>query len=157
MIEAFYREHFHIVYGYLLSLCGDRHLAEELASAAFLRAAEYIDRYDPRYQPSTWLCTIARNLYYNECKRRKCLVPLEEAPELAAPSPEVLCIRREQVRAIIHASEKLPPLQRQVFYMRLEGMRFGDIALALGKTENWARVTYFRAKNKILAEVEGRL
>ena len=47
--------------------------------------------------------------------------------------------------------------QRQVFLMRLEGMSFRDIGLALGKTENWARVTYFRIKSKILQEMEGEI
>ena len=157
MIEEFYRAHFHVVYGYLLSLCGDKALAEELACAAFLKAAEHIDRYDPKCKPSTWLCTIARNLYYNECKRRKRLVPLEEAREDAAPSPEKLCIRREQAEEVLAAVGRLPELQRRVVLMRLEGMKFADIGLALGRSETWARVTFFRAKAKIIAEVEGEI
>ena len=48
-------------------------------------------------------------------------------------------------------------IQRQVFIMRLEGMPFRDIGLALGKSENWARVTYFRVKGKILQEMEGEI
>lgn len=154
MIEAFYRDNYHIVYGYLLSLCADPTLAEDLASETFLKAVEYIDRYDPRFQPSTWLCTIGRNLYYNEVKRRKPLVSMDHLPEIATASAETLYLEREQAQRIIASAEKLPQIQRQVLYMRLQGMRFQEIGLALGKTENWARVTYFRSKSRILKEME---
>lgn len=154
MLEAFYKDNYHIVYGYLLSLCGDKWLAEELASEVFLKAVEKIDSYDPRYRPSTWLCTIARNLYINEAKRRKRILPLDREIECVAPSPEVLCIQQEQAKQVIEAAKKLPTQQRQVLFMRLEGMNFRSIGAALGKTENWARVTYYRAKTKILTEME---
>jgi len=62
VLEAFYKENYPIVRGYLLSLSGDPWTAEELAAETFLKALERIDTYDPRYRPSTWLCTIARNL-----------------------------------------------------------------------------------------------
>lgn len=154
MLEQFYKDNYRIVYGYLLSLSGDTHLAEELTAEVFLRAVEKIHSYDPRYRPATWLCTIGRNLYINECKRRKRFAPLDEDLECAAPSPETLCIRQDQARQIIAAAQALPQQQRQVLFMRLEGMSFRAIGAALGKTENWARVTYFRAKTKILSEME---
>ena len=155
MLEAFYRDNYRIVYGYLLSLCGDPAVAEDLAAETFLKAMERIDSFDPRYKASTWLCTIGRNLYINHSKRKKRELPLEDAMVCTAPSPEVLYLQREQARQVIEAAKNLPPEQRQVLFMRLEGMAFRDIGLALGKTETWARVTYFRVKSKILQETEG--
>lgn len=154
MLEQFYKENYHIVYGYLLSLCGDTHLAEELTAEVFLRAVEKIHTYDSRYRPATWLCTIGRNLYINECRRRNRFTPLDEDLECPAPSPETLCIQQDQARQVIQAARSLPPQQRQVLFMRLEGMAFREIGTSLGKTENWARVTYFRAKNEILKRLE---
>lgn len=154
MLEKFYRENRRIVYGYLLSICADPHLADDLTSETFLRAAERIDTYDPAYKPSTWLCTIGRNLYLNECKRKKRLRELTEDAMSVMPSPEELLIQHEQAQQVIRIAESLQPEQRQVLFMRLQGMRFRDIGLALGKTENWARVTYFRTKTKIFAEME---
>ena len=55
---------------------------------------------------------------------------------------------------MISAAQKLPPEQRRILFLRLQGMSFRSIAQALGKSENWARVTYFRAKSKILSEME---
>ena len=154
MLHSFYRDHYRIVYGYLLSLCGDPVLAEDLASETFLKAIEHIDTYDPSYKASTWLCTIGRNLYINQRKRRHRHVPLSEAAACTAPSPETLYLQKEQAQQVIAAAKRLPEAHRQVLFMRLEGMRFREIALALGKTESWARVTYYRAKSKILTETE---
>ena len=154
MLESFYRNNYAVVYGYLLSLCGDRHLAEELTAAVFLKAVEKIHTYNPQYKPSTWLCTIGRNLYINECKRTNHQVPLEQDLPCTAPSPETLYIQKEQARLVIAAAKKLPVEQRRVLFLRLQGMSFRSIAQALGKSENWARVTYFRAKSKILSEME---
>lgn len=62
--------------------------------------------------------------------------------------------RRETAASVRRAAEALPPERRQVFWMRLEGLSFREIGAALGRSENWARVTYFRAKNKVLERVE---
>ena len=154
MLESFYLNNYAVVYGYLLSLCGDRHLAEELTAAVFLKAVEKIHTYNPQYKPSTWLCTIARNLDINECKHQNHTLPLTEELPCTAPSPETLYIQKEQAQLVISTAQKLPLEQRRILFLRLQGMSFRNIAQALGKSENWARVTYFRAKSKILSEME---
>ena len=157
MLESFYRENYRIVYGYLLSLCGDPTQAEELTADTFCRAVEKVDTYDARFKPSTWLCTIARNLFLNECRRRKKLTDLEAAEYMAVPSAEAVVMEKATLEEVWRILQGSAYEHRQVFLMRLEGMSFGDIGLALGKTENWARVTYFRVKSKILQEMEGEL
>ena len=92
VMEDFYRENYPIVYGYLLALCGDPALAEELTAATFCRAVEKVDTYDPRFKPSTWLCTIGRNLFLNECRRKKKLTALEAAEHITAPSAEAVVL-----------------------------------------------------------------
>ena len=155
MMEQFYRENYRIVYGYLLALCGDPAQAEELTAATFCRAVEKVDTYDARYRPSTWLCTIGRNLFLNECRRRKKLTDLEAAEYLTAPSAEAVVLEKETLAEVWRILQGVAYEGRQVFLMRLEGMPFREIGLALGKTENWARVTYFRVKGKIFQEMEG--
>ena len=154
MLEAFYKENYPIVRGYLLSLSGDPWIADELTAEAFLKAVEKIDTYDPQYRPSTWLCTIARNLYINECKKQQRTLPLEDGLPCTTPSPEALYIQKETARDVIRAAGKLPAEQRRVLFLRLQGMSFRNIGRALEKTENWARVTFFRVKSKILSEME---
>lgn len=154
MLETFFRDNYAVVYGYLLSLCGNTHQAEELTAQVFLKAVEKFNTYDPKYKPSTWLCTIGRNLYLNDCKRRSRTVPLTEELPCTVPSPEDLYIRREQAAAVLKAAQKLADIPRRVLFLRLQGMSFRSIGAAMNKTESWARVTYFRAKAKIVAEME---
>lgn len=156
MPESFYKDNYPIVYGYLLSLCGNTQQAEDLTAEVFVKAVEKIHTYDPKYKPSTWLCTIGKNLYLNECKRKKRTVPLTDDLPCTAPSPETLYIQKEQAQLVITISQTLPDEQRRVLFLRLQGMSFRNIGLALSKSENWARVTYFRAKSKILSEMEER-
>ena len=157
MVDAFFRDNYSLVYGYLLSLCGDAAQAEELTAETFCRAVEKINQYDPRYRPSTWLCTIGRNLFLNECRRKRKLTALEAAEYMATPSAEAVVMEKAALEEVWRILQESAYEQRQVFLMRLEGMSFRDIALALGKTENWARVTYFRIKSKILQEMEGEI
>lgn len=151
--EDIYQENYPIVYGYLLSLCGDIPLAEDLAAETFLKAFLHPRRYDGQCKLSTWLCTIGRNLYLNERKRenrRRRLIP----PPANIPSPEALLMEKERISELYQTARQLEAPYNQVFFMRLEGLSFRQIGEALDKTENWARVTFFRAKVKIQERME---
>lgn len=151
--EEIYEENYPIVYGYLLSLCGDIPLAEDLAAETFFKAFLHPRRYDGQCKLSTWLCTIGRNLYLNERKRQLRSRKLSPPPA-TAPDPEALLIEREQILELYRAAQQLEAPASQVFFMRLEGLSFRQIGEALGKTENWARVTFYRAKVKIQERME---
>lgn len=157
-IEDLYRQNYHIVRGYILSICGDKHLAEDITSETFLKAIRHHKRYDGTCRPSTWLCTIAKNLLYDEFRRSKRLVSLEQQETLTQAvslfDMEQYIINKESSRRILELTAGLKEDARQVFFMRLENLSFAEIGDALGKSETWARVTYFRAKNKILEELE---
>lgn len=153
-IEQFYQQNYRIVFCYLFSLCQDLHTAEDLTSETFLRAIQKIDTYDDRIKASTWLCTIGRNLYRNELKRENRRTDLEKVIVSDPDSPEDALIRKEKIRLLVKAVEELEESKRQVFLLRRQGMSFREIADALGKTENWARVSYFRIKESILQRME---
>lgn len=157
MPEKFYKENYPIVYGFLLSLCGDTHMAEELTAETFCRALEKIHRYNPAYKTSTWLCTIAKRLYFNECCRRRKYISLHPAHEDTAVSLEDTHQKKEDAAAIRTILSRLSLKHQQLFFMRLGGMSFREIGLALGESENWARVTYYRVKCRIRTEMEGEL
>ena len=63
-MEDVYREHSHMVYQYLLSLSHDADLAEELTQETFYQAIRRIDYFNAESKVSTWLCGIAKNLFY---------------------------------------------------------------------------------------------
>ena len=151
--EDIYRENYPIVYGYLLSLCGDIPLAEDLAAETFFKAFLHPRRYDGRCKLSTWLCTIGRNLYINERKRQLRSRRLSARP-VTAPNPEELLLEREQLAQLYRVTQQLEAPYGQVFLMRMEGLSFRQIGEAMDKTENWARVTFYRAKVKIQERME---
>ena len=151
--EDIYQENYPIVYGYLLSLCGDIPLAEDLAAETFFKAFLHPRRYDGKCKLSTWLCTIGKNLYINERKRQQRSRRLMPRPS-AAPDPEELLLEKEQLAQLYRETPRLEQPYGQVFFMRLEGLSFYQIGEALGKSENWARVTFFRAKVKIQERME---
>jgi RNA polymerase sigma-70 factor (ECF subfamily) len=153
--EQLYRDYYGLVYGFLLSLSGDRHLSEELAGETFHRAIRHFSRYDGSCKLSTWLCTIARNLFVSEHRRRKRQVSLEEALSLQLPSVEEAVIDRDTAERILALARQLPEEKRQVFLLRVWGHSFREIGEALGKSETWARVTFFRVKQEILERLEG--
>lgn len=154
-MERFYRENYNIVYGYLLSLCADVHLAEDLTSETFLRAILKIESYDGRVRASTWLCAIGRNLYFNERKKQKRRSRLEGVMSMEEYTMEEKLIQSQSAERIRAMVSRLEEPKRQVFLMRWQGMSFRDIGSALGKSENWARVTFFRAKERIMQQMEG--
>ena len=154
-LERFYKDNYHIVYGYLLSLCGSRAMAEDLTSETFLKAISKVSSYDGSVKPSTWLCAIGKNLYLNERKRFQRHVTLDSVVIAEDTTMEEKIIEQDTAKRIEQLSRKLEEPKNQVFAMRLNGLSFREIGEALGKTENWARVTFFRAKNEILERLEG--
>ena len=154
-LEQFYKENYRIVYGYLYSLCGSHAWAEDLTSETFLKAITRIDSFDGKGKPSTWLCTIGKNLYLNERKRHSRHVPLDSVVIAEEGTMEEKYIEKDTAEAIRRLSKELDETRQQLFTMRLNGMSFKDIGDALGKSENWARVTFFRVRNEILDRLEG--
>ncbi len=154
-LERFYKENYALVFGYLYSLCGDAHMAEDLTSETFLRAILKIDSYDGRVKASTWLCTIGRNLYLNERKKLARHVPLEGVTIAEECSMEEKYLEQERTEAIGRLIADLGSPRDQVVLLRQQGMSFREIGEALGKSETWARVTFFRAKGELLERLEG--
>lgn len=63
-------------------------------------------------------------------------------------------MKKQEIRQILQAVEQLEEPYREVFMLHVFGERkLRDIAALYGKSESWARVTYFRAKNQIAKEV----
>ena len=150
-MDAIYRSHAQTVYKFLLAQCRDPDLAEELTQETFYRAVCSIDRVDGSCKLSVWLCQIAKHLWYQHLrKRQKETVPLETAPETPVPSAEDGVLDQEGRLTLLRQIHRLPEPQREVIYLRAFGnLSFREIGDVLGKTENWARVTFYRTKEKL--------
>ena len=140
------------LYRFLLSLSGSEDMARELLQETFYRALRSIDKFEGRSSVYTWLCQIGKNVWLKECRRRQRYRPLEDAE--GAPSPEEEIVARDECRRIRLALEGLEEPYREVFVLHaVGGVKLKEIADIFGKSESWARVTYFRTKQKITLEV----
>lgn len=145
------------VYRFLLRLSGDPDQAEELLQETFYQALIHIDRFEGRCSLFTWLCQIGKNAWLKECRRRSRIDDTSwEAFTIQdlSPTPEEAAIRKDQLARIRRAILKLEDPYKEVFILHTFGeLPLRQIAEANGKSESWARVTYYRAKTKIAKEV----
>ena len=155
-IEAIYNKYFRIIYKYLLSLCGDPHLAEELAQETFLKALSRKEPVDPDDNIIAWLYTIARNLYfqhYNKSRRRQEILK-KNAGEQFADSPETKIMQKQEQLRIHRLLHALAEPYREVFMLRHFGeLSFREIADIFGRNETWARTIYYRARKKLMEDL----
>lgn len=155
--QEVYNRYARDVYRFLIALTRDESMAEELLQETFYQAFMHIDRFEGRCSLYTWLCQIGKNAWFRECKRRKLY---SEAPieSLNLPSvevqPDAQVILSEEQCAIRRAILVLEEPYREVFILHAyAGLKLKEIAQNYGKTESWARVTYFRARRMIIEEV----
>lgn len=152
-IEKVYEEYFETVYKYLFCLTHNSDLSEELTQETFYRAVQKIGSFKEQCKISVWLCQIAKNLWYDEIKKDKKINKANE-DELGLITSnenlEEIIISNEQKMELYRKMQKLDDLTREVIYLRITGeLSFKEIGTILNKTENWARVTFYRGKNKM--------
>ena len=159
-MEEIYRQHAQTVYRYLCSLTGDEDLSEELTQETFAQAVSSIGRFDGSCKVSTWLCAIAKNQLMAYRRRHPLQDSLDElaetgtAPAGTAPSPEEETVAAEHKRRLYAAIHDSSEPAREVLYLRLlGGLSFREIGDVLGQSENWARVTFYRGKEKLKGKV----
>ena len=145
--EKVYSDYYDIVFGYVLSLCGEEAWAEEITQEAFFKALKHINSFRGECKLSVWLCQIAKNTYYTAAKQqgRRADYPLEEIQSDVTVEQKI--VDRDtalQLHRLLHA---LREPYKEIFWMRTFGeLSFKEIGVLFGKTESWARVTYHRAK-----------
>ena len=147
-----YRQHAQTVYKFLLAKTRDEHLAEELTQETFYQAVKSVDRFDGTCKVSVWLCQIAKHLWYQSLRKQKRETPLspEDMPEAPGPSAEERLLEQEGRMDLLRLVHGLPEPAREVVYLRaFGGLSFREIGDVCGKTETWARVTFYRSKEKL--------
>ena len=151
-MKKIYEEYFETVNKYLFCLTHDNDISEELTQETFYKAVQKINTYKGECKISVWLCQIAKNLWYDQCRKKKKIINIEE--ELfdiqAIETTESQVISNEEKISLYKKIQKLDDKTREVIYLRITGeLSFKEIGTILNKTENWARVTFYRVKNKL--------
>ena len=157
-IEELYRTYFDIVYRYIRSISQDGALAEEVTQETFFKALEKIDQFRGDCDVRVWLCQIAKNLYFEWQKKNKRNVPIEDAL-LAEPDgldTEEELTRKETAHRILKHLHTLDDPYKEIFMLHALGdVPLKQISQLFGKSDSWARVTYYRAKAIITERLEG--
>lgn len=149
-IETLYEKYYRKLYGFCLTLTRNREDAEDLAAESFYRAIRNAEKFRGESDFGVWLCSIAKNTFYTaEKKKRRTVLP-DPPPDLFGEIED-----KENVTEILVQMNALEEPYRGVFFLRVIGKtQYAEIAKIYGKTENWAYVTYFRAKLKIIEKLE---
>lgn len=153
--ESIYSLYYKEVYSYLVSVTLDRHIAEEITQETFYRAMKNIKKFKCESSISTWLIGIAKMCWLETCRKNKKFKYQDiETKEDDFNMVDLLCDKDEAMRihVLLHS---LDNPYKEVFHLRVFGeLPYDKISKIFGKSESWARVTYYRAKSKLLEKIE---
>ncbi len=146
-------------------LTGCRDSAEDVVQEALLKAYRALERFDGRSRVGTWLHRIVTNCALDHLRRgrRRPEEATDQETEDEAPvdrlaSTEPGPWRRVQAaetrRRVTASLERLTPLERAAFVLRhFEERSLAEIGQILGRPENTAKQTLFRAVQKLRREL----
>lgn len=159
--EKIYRTYFNDVYLYVRRLSGDENIAEEITSETFFKAMRGISGFRGDCDIRVWLCQIAKNCYYTYLKKSKQTNSIDDVELSELPSEkctvEEMCIKHEEAASIRTVLHNVPEPYKEVFMWRVFAeLSFKQIGQIFHKSENWACVTYHRAKTMIKSRLEGK-
>lgn len=158
--EQIYEAYFSDVFRYIRLLPGDEHVAEEITAETFFKAMRSIDKFRGDCEVRVWLCQIARNSYLSHLKKAGRAESVEPAALWMVPdpdgTPEEQVLRWEEGVLARRALRNLPEPYGEVVRWRVFArLNFREIGQIFGKTENWACVTYHRARAMLKSRMEG--
>ncbi len=155
--EEIYQAYFHDVYLYTRSLAIDENIAEEITQETFFKALRSMHQFDGKKDIRAWLFTIAKNTYFTHYNKKQ-----REVNQVEVSVPDDVrvveyLVNEEQVFEIHHFLHTMEEPYKEVFSLRTFGeLSYEKIGQLFGKSDGWARVTFYRAKKKILAYMEAK-
>ena len=150
-IEEMYNKYSEIVYKYVFCLTGNEDTAEEIVQETFLVAVRDINKFRGECKISTWLCQISKYIWYKRLKKEKKETPLDI---LQDSIEENFCDKESKIQ-LFKKLQELDEDTRNVMYLRIFGnFEYSEIAEIINKTSNWARVVFFRGKQKLKEEID---
>ena len=158
--EKLYEAHYMRVFSYAMTLAGNRILAEEITQETFFRAFSKHHEFRQESDEVTWLCAIAKNYFLDEKRRESRTSPMPEDTSVIPDTGkgiEQAAVDRDSSFRIHLALHSLEEPYREVFELRIFGeLSFREIGEIFSRTENWARVTYHRARLKLQERMDAQ-
>ena len=157
--EQIYDAYFHDVFRYIRRLSNSERIAEEITAETFFKAMHSIDSFSGNCALRVWLCQIAKNSYLSYLKKAGRADRIEDTELLRMPDPnetiEEQLARHDEAVQVQRLLHDIPEPYKEVFMWRVFAeLIFKEIGQIFGRSENWACVTYHRARNKIKERLE---
>lgn len=158
-MDTIYKKYGEIVYKYVFCLTGNEDTTEEIVQETFLVAVKDINKFRGECKISTWLCQISKYIWYKKLKREKIKkeIPLDILKNTLSieESIEENFWNKEKKIELFKKLQNFDEDTKNVMYLRIFGnFEYNEIAEIMNKTSNWARVVFFRGKQKLKEELE---
>ena len=148
--ESIYNQYFREVYLFVLKLSRNEKIAEEITQETFFKALKGIDNFQGHCKLNVWLCQIAKNTYFTYLNKQKRYDTGEMEDKVGENLIDTLILKKEETFRIHKVLHSLDEPYKEIFTLRIFGeLSFKQISELFGRTESWARVTFFRGKQKL--------
>lgn len=153
------------LFSYLVYLGLDPSEADDMVQESFLRLHRQLQSGTKIEEPRAWVFRVARNLALNFHRDHRRLIPEAELTSgreaqvqwLNDPeqSPESLYMRKETLMRLDAGLARLTEQQRQCVHLRVQGLRYREIATVLGISISSAAELLQRAIVRLASEIHG--
>jgi RNA polymerase sigma-70 factor (ECF subfamily) len=163
--EELHRRYVGSIFRLVRRKLGDALLAEDIAQETFLKALRMMDRVDDSFNFGGWVHTVARNLCYDELRRRQRDLRVDEGddddggllaglPSTSKSFDPVLVQESNEVRRQVWTvAQRLPEKYRLVLTLReLQGLSYRRIAVILKMSESAVETLLYRARLRFKEE-----
>ena len=154
-IEEIYKKYANLIKNYIFFITRNRDLSEEIMQETFVVAIDGINKFRGDCEISVWLRSIAKKILYKRLKKDNLskTISINELELEDTKQVESEYIENNGKLKLYETLQSLDANTREVMYLRLTGeLTFKEIGKILHKSENWARVTFFRGKQKLSKE-----
>lgn len=159
--ETIYKQYASTVKKYVILLGANNNLSDDITAETFYKALKNINSYDESKKMLTWLCSIAKNTYFDYLKKKDhqnvSATEYENNFSLSYSIEDDL--EKRETRLLIHKTILLlDNPYKDVVYMRFfADLSFDEIGAIFDKNSNWARVTFYRGKTKLKELLENEI
>lgn len=154
-MEELYLNYAKTVHKYLICLTNDVNIAEDLTQETFYQASKTIKNFKGECKVSVWLCQIAKYSWYKHLEKNKkynCDSYEDISFEIVGyQNLELDLLKNEDKMELFKKIYLLDSQSKEIIFLRISGeLSFREIGDIFNKSENWARVSFYRAKQKLL-------
>ncbi len=152
--DDIYRLYSADLYKFIMKLCRNETQAMDIMQDTMLKAITSINKFRGECSIKTYLFTIARNLYTDSIKKAESKNISSDELEAEFPDDSSFVDKladKESALRIHRFLHLLDEPYKEIFSLRVFAeLSFREIGGVFGKTENWARITFFRGKKKLI-------